>query len=165
MTPADVLVLRSTSGDGTRASVGRRVPDSWPATWLPDLLREEPEEPGDDDAAHRYRGARLLYTAGCRYIEVTGSDADPTTVRLTIVWGDEGPSPRERTAFLAWWVTRAAAAGWEPGGTDELVGAVVVARYAPSEKSFVDGSGRPYVRHDWEQRSPRRTTRTSGRRT
>src|SRR3712207_3506078 len=104
MASADVLVLRSTSDDAARAPAGRDVPESWPATWLPDLLRHEQEETGDDDVVHRYRGARLLYTSGCEYVEVTGSHADPTTLRLTVVWGDRAPSTQERAGFLHWWV-------------------------------------------------------------
>ncbi|GAA2725579.1 hypothetical protein CAE01nite_20150 [Cellulomonas aerilata] len=150
-------MLRSTGTDAAASS------DGVAAGVLPALLAGEPEEATQDDVVHRYRGARLLYAAGARHIDVTASPADPTTVRLTVVWPQDAPSERKRAAFTGWWVDRAATLGWEPVETDELVGAVEVARYVATDAPQDDG-GVPVVVHDWAP--PRRdTSRTSGRRT
>jgi hypothetical protein len=165
MAMADVLVLRFTGTDAVASGTEAAVSDdgSWPAAWLPGLLVRE-EEATDDDVVHRYRGARALYTAGCRFLEVAGSAADPGVVRLTAVWPDDEPSARKRAAFVSWWAERSAAAGWEPADSDDLVGTVEVARYVPTETP-VDDAGGPVVVHEWG--TPRRdhTSRTSGRRT
>ena len=184
MTTADVLELRSTStststsgpdptsGTGERGGRGpdHDAPDapdaSWPGAWLPGLLARE-EEVTEDDGVHRYRGPRTLHAPGARYLDVTGSAADPTAVRLTVVWGDEAPPAEERTAFVSAWVAHAAGAGWEPGDADALLGDVVVARYVPT-RTRVDGDAdRPVVVHGWDEFVPPRgdTSRTSGRRT
>jgi hypothetical protein len=158
MAMADVLVLRFTGSDAAASD------DGWPASWLPGLLTQE-EEVTDDDVVHRYRGAHLLYTSGCRYIEVAGSPAEPTSVRLTVVWPEDEPSARRRAAFVSWWAERSTAAGWEPADTDDLVGDVVVARYVATETPVEDERGGQVVVHEWG--TPRRdhTSRTSGRRT
>ena len=177
MATAEVLVLRSVPTDagglGTPPDPGAPAPSpessadgSQAASWLPDLLAREEEEATADDGVHRYRGARALYSAGCRWIDVTSSASDPTTVRLTVVWGEAAPSAEDRTAFLAWWTTASARAGWEPVGGDDLVGDVVVTRYVPTDRRLEDVEP-PVLLHDWDVpvRPRGDTSRTSGRRT
>jgi hypothetical protein len=197
MAMAEVIVLRSTASDGGPSgpvdapdvpapggagSAGTGGPDgaspgggtpaapdaaAWPAAWLPALLAQHEEEAEADDGVHRYRGARVLYTSGCRYIDVTGAPTDPTSVRLTVVWGEDVPPAEDRAALVTWLATQASAAGWEPTETDELVGSVVVSRYVPTE-TVLDVDVQPQaVRHDWEPLAQERSygSRTSGRRT
>lgn len=156
MAMAHVLVLRTTADD--------QVEGSWPAGWLPRVLGEEHEEETVDGTLHRYHGARVLYTAGCRSIDVTASPEDTTALRLTLVWGDVAPPADEREAFLSWWVGASRGGGWDARDVDEVVGEVVVEQYVPTETSL-DESGRQVVVHDWVRVVAEQATRTSGRRT
>jgi hypothetical protein len=179
MATAEVLVLRSLpTGDVGPGSPPDAPPSpgappdaprpdtAWPASWLPELLAREQEEATADDGVHRYRGARALYSAGCRWIDVTAAPSDPTTVRLTVVWGEAAPSAEDRAAFVDWWTTASARAGWEPADADDLVGDVVVTRYVPTDRRLEDVEP-PVLLHDWDVpvRPRGDSSRTSGRRT
>lgn len=158
--PTDAQPRNGSSLDAPPADRSR------PASWLPDLLAREREDAITDDGAHRYRGARALYSAGCRWIDVTASPADPTTVRLTVVWGEAAPSAEDRAAFVDWWRTASARAGWEATDADDLVGDVVVTRYVPTER-WLEDVDPPVLLHDWDVpvRPRGDSSRTSGRRT
>ena len=148
------------------ATASTTVAGTWPAEWLPGLLAAQQEEMSDDGLVHRYLGARVLYAAGARLLDVTASPSDPTTVRLTVVWGDDAPPAGAREEFLTWWTAQAGGQGWGPIDVDDLVGPVLVARYEPAETYLDTEGGTQVVLHEWAPPSPDPTTgRTSGRRT
>ncbi|WP_298461012.1 hypothetical protein [uncultured Cellulomonas sp.] len=133
----------------------------WPLAFLPGLLTDE-EEATAPDGVHRYRGTQALYPDGCRQLEVTGSQTDPTSVRLTLVWHD-GVEPQARAAAVEAWTAQAAAGGWRPGGGDDLVGPVVVEQYQPVATA-ADAAQSQAVVHDWSRLTDDGGgSRTSGR--
>jgi hypothetical protein len=165
MAHADVLVLRSSRSREKASSADDASPgDAWPTDWLPEVLAQRQEEETVDGVVHRYRGARLLYTSGCRRLQVTAAPSDPRSLRLTVVWR-RGASNEERAAVMAWWSAASADRGWRPGDEDDVVGGVVVEEYEPSERTPDEGSEDGAVLHDWERVDDGSASRTSGRRT